>query len=131
MRAEDIPHDDKVILHAIDGQPVHAQILGQQGLTVPFDDIRMILLQERVHPLHLLGGQALQDEQFVVALVEFGAAFARGVDLGGLRAGERLAVVDVVNVEAFAQILEHHRAVLFEFEVRWHVLSRKDKKWVF
>jgi hypothetical protein len=28
---EDVPHHDQVALHVVDRQPVHAQVLGQQG----------------------------------------------------------------------------------------------------
>lgn len=34
------------------------------------------MLQKRVHPLDLLGGQGLEDEEAVVALVELGAGLA-------------------------------------------------------
>ena len=54
MGAEDIPHDDKIILNAINCQPVHSQILWQQCASMLFDDVWMVVLEERMHTLDLL-----------------------------------------------------------------------------
>lgn len=78
---------------------------------------RMVVLEERVHALDLLGRQALQDEQLIVAAVELGAGLARRVDLHRLRARQRLAVLHVVDAEALAQIAEDERTVLLHLEV--------------
>lgn len=75
-----------------------------------------------MHAFDLFRCEALQDKQFVVALVELCATFAGRVDLQWLGPGQGFPVINVVNVEAFAQITEHQRAVFFYFEVGGHVL---------
>lgn len=82
----------------------------------------MIVLEERMHALDLLRRQALQDEQLIVAAIELRARLARRVDLHRLRARQRLAVLDVVDAEALAQIAKDERTVLLHLEVRRHVL---------
>lgn len=76
-----------------------------------------------MHPFDLLRGQALDDEQLIVAAIELGARLARRIDLDGLGAGERFAVLDIVDAEAFAQITKDERTVLFDLEVGRHIFS--------
>lgn len=86
VRTEDIPHDFEVILITVEGEAIHAEVLWQEGVAVLLDHIRMIVLQERVHLLHLLARQRLNDEHPVVAHVEFRARFTPRVGDDGLRA---------------------------------------------
>lgn len=124
VRTEDISHDFVVILNPVEGQPVHAQILRQEGVAMLLDHIRMVVLEERVHLLDLLARQWLDDEHSVVAHVELRARFASGVGHDWLRAGERLTVLDVIDAEALAKIFEHKWTVFLKFEVRWHVFPK-------
>lgn len=89
---------------------------------------RVVVLEERVHSLDLLRGQALQDVQFVIALVELGAALSRRVNAHGLGPRQRLPVVHVVDVEALPQVAEDQRAVLLHLEVRRHVFPTSARQ---
>ena len=59
MGAEDISDDDQVGLNVVHGEAEHCQVLRQQGLGVPVDDVGVVLLQQAVHLLHLLRGEGL------------------------------------------------------------------------
>lgn len=88
----------------------------------------MVVFEKRVHPLDFLRGKSLDDEQFVVALVELGPALAGRVVGQRLRTRQRLLVVEIVDAEALADVAEHHRAVLLHFKVRWHVLPARFRQ---
>ena len=59
MGAEDISDDDQVGLNVVHGEAEHCQVLRQQGLGVPVNDVGVVLLQQAVHLLHLLRGEGL------------------------------------------------------------------------
>ena len=76
------------------------------------DDEGVVVLEQRVHLLHLLRGERLGHEQPVVAQVELGAALARGVRGLGALEGEGAEVLPVVDAEALAEVAENQRAIL-------------------
>ena len=43
MTAEDVPHDAHVVLNVVNGESVHAQELGEQGLPISLHNVRVIL----------------------------------------------------------------------------------------
>ena len=57
--AEDISDDHQVGLNVVYGESKHCQVLRQQGLGVAVDDVGVVLLEQAVHLLHLLGGEGL------------------------------------------------------------------------
>ena len=57
--AEDISDDHQVGLNVVNGESEHCQVLRQQGLGVAVDDVGVVLLEQAVHLLHLLGGEGL------------------------------------------------------------------------
>ena len=59
MGAEDISDDDQVGFNVVHGEAEHCQVLRQQGLGVPVDDVGVVLLQQAVHLLHLLRSEGL------------------------------------------------------------------------
>ena len=57
--AEDISDDHQVGLNVVNGESEHCQVLRQKGLGVAVDDVGVVLLEQAVHLLHLLGGEGL------------------------------------------------------------------------
>jgi hypothetical protein len=87
----------------------------------------MIVLEERVHLLNFLARQRFDDEHSVIAQVEFGARFAARICHNWLRTRQRLAILNIVDGEAFAEVFEDEWTVLFELEVRRHIFPKKKK----
>lgn len=85
----------------------------------------MVVFKKRVHPLNFLRSKGLDDKQFVIALVELGAALSGRVIGKRLRTRQRLLVVEVVDAKALADVTEHHRAVFLYFKVRRHVFPTR------
>ena len=59
MGTEDISDHHQVGLNVVHCEPEHGQVLWQQSLGVPVHDVGVVLLQQAVHLLHLLGGEGL------------------------------------------------------------------------
>ena len=59
MGTEDISDHHQVGLNVVHCEPEHGQVLRQQSLGVPVHDVGVVLLQQAVHLLHLLGGEGL------------------------------------------------------------------------
>ena len=57
--AEDISDDHQVGLNVVYRESKHCQVLRQKGLGVAVDDVGVVLLEQAVHLLHLLGGKGL------------------------------------------------------------------------
>lgn len=73
MVAEYISRNNHVVFTPIDRHPVHAEILREEGFSVTFHNVWMILLQQGVHLFHFFTCQRFDNKQFVTRLVKLGS----------------------------------------------------------
>lgn len=81
--------------------------------------VGMVVFEELVHLLHLLGGERLYHVHPVTGEIVVGPPAER-ID-GPWCLGQRIQEVRVLNTEPLPEVSKHQWTVLFDFKVAWEV----------